>query len=330
MELKRIWLQNDKKLKLQWQTLLIDNELTPDSQVDYTVGIFEQEKLIGTGSLYGNILKCIAIDWSYQNANLLTPILQSLREKLLESGETHSFLYTKPATSEFFENLGFSKIIATEEIVFLEQGLPDFNDYLTSLKRNKQATKNNASIVMNANPFTNGHLYLITEAAKKCDTLYIFVLSENRSLFSNQTRLNLVREGVRHLDNVVVFETKEYMVSDATFPAYFLKDQAELAVAKVQAKLDARLFKENIAPWLSIKARYVGEEPFSEVTALYNQVMKEVFLPEITLVEIPRKELFGEAISATKVRKLIQEKDYRAIQSLVPKSTYEEIIKHNK
>lgn len=330
MELKRIWLQHDKKLKQQWQTLLLTNELTPDHQVDFTVGLFQQEKLVGTGSLSGNILKCIAIDSSYQSENLLTLILQTLREKLQESGKTHSFLYTKPETSDFFHRLGFAKIIATEKLVFMEQGLPDFNDYLRELKRNKQATKQNAAIVMNANPFTNGHLYLITEAAKKCDTLYVFVLSENCSLFSNHTRLDLVRAGVRHLDNVVVFETKEYLVSNATFPAYFLKDQAELEVAKVQAELDARLFKEMIAPWLSIKARYVGVEPFSAVTKLYNQVLEKVLFPEVAVVVIPRKKMFGEAISATKVRKLMQENDNQAIKSLVPKSTYEEIIKQNK
>ena len=50
------------------------------------------------------------------------------------------------------------------------------------------------------------------------------------------------------------------MVSSATFPSYFLKEKADLEVAKVQATLDATLFLENIVPTLQLTKRYVGQD----------------------------------------------------------------------
>lgn len=327
MNIRRIWLDRDQVKKQQWSAFLAAADLIPDDQLDYTIGIYDQEKLIGTGSIFQNILKCIAIDSSYQNENLLSKIVQALRERLQEIGYHHYFLYTKPQTSKLFHSLGFTEIAATEELVFMEQGFPNFEDYLTELKKYRTQTKHNAAIVMNANPFTNGHLYLVTEAAKTVETVYLFVLSEERSLFDAKTRFKLVKEGVRHLSNVVVLPTREYMVSSATFPSYFLKDQAKASIAQVQAVLDATLFKKKIASALSISTRFVGEEPFSEVTELYNQAMKKTFGAELKLVILPRKRIGEEEISATKVRTLMEQENYAAIKPLVPPTTFEEIIK---
>ncbi|ALS00183.1 [citrate [pro-3S]-lyase] ligase [Enterococcus silesiacus] len=327
MNIRRIWLDRDQVGKQQWSDFLIKADLIPDDQLDYTIGIYDQEKLIGTGSIFRNILKCLAIDTSYQNENLLSKIVQALRERLEEIGYQHYFLYTKPKNSKLFHSLGFTEIAATTELVFMEQGFPDFADYLTELKKQQRMTQNNAAIVMNANPFTNGHLYLVTEAAKWAETVYLFVLSEERSLFDAKTRFELVKEGVSHLSNVVVLPTREYMVSSATFPSYFLKDQAKASIAQVQAVLDATLFKEKIASTLSISARFVGEEPFSEVTEIYNQAMKKTFGSELKLVILPRKKIDEEAISATKVRALMEQGNYTAIKPLVPPKTFEEIMK---
>ncbi|WP_207696801.1 [citrate (Pro-3S)-lyase] ligase [Enterococcus sp. DIV0212c] len=327
MNIRRIWLDRDQMGKQQWADFLAAADLIPDDQLDYTIGIYDQEKLIGTGSIFRNILKCIAIDSSYQNENLLSQIVQALRERLQEIGYQHYFLYTKPKTSRLFRSLGFTEIAATTELVFMEQGFPDFEDYLAELKKHQRMTKQNAAIVMNANPFTNGHLYLVTEAVKCAETVYLFVLSEDRSLFDAKTRFELVKEGTSHLSNVVVLPTREYMVSSATFPSYFLKDQAKASIAQVQAVLDATLFKEKIASALSISTRFVGEEPFSEVTEIYNQAMKKTFGSELKLVILPRKRIGEEVVSATRVRKLLEQKDYAAIQPLVPPKTFEEILK---
>jgi [citrate (pro-3S)-lyase] ligase len=330
MRTKRLWLDRDPAAYKQWTELLKASDLVPDDQVDYTLGIYAEEVLVATGSIYHNILKCIAIDPTYQNENLLTQVVQELRVQLLESGFTHYFLYTKPAVCHLFQSLGFSEIIRTEDIAFMEQGGPDFNEYLKEITASKRNTLKNAAIVMNANPFTNGHLYLITQAAKKNETVYIFVVSEERSLFDTATRFRLVQEGVRHLTNVVVLPTREYIVSSATFPSYFLKDQAQEAVARVQATLDAVLFKKKIAPVLSITTRYVGEELLSPVTDIYNQAMKKEFSSDLHLTILPRKKLGQEVISASRVRALLNEQAYEAIRSLVPETTFTEIMKQKK
>ncbi|EOL45747.1 [citrate (pro-3S)-lyase] ligase [Enterococcus caccae] len=330
MNIRRIWLDRDFAAKQQWSDFLINADLIPDDQLDYTIGIYDQEKLIGTGSIFRNILKCIAIDSSYQNENLLSQIVQALRERLQETGYQHYFLYTKPKTSKLFRSLGFTEIAATAELVFMEQGFPDFEDYLVELKKHQQMTEQNAAIVMNANPFTNGHLYLVTEAAKCAQTVYLFVLSEERSLFDAKTRFKLVKEGVKHLSNVVVLPTREYMVSSATFPSYFLKNQAKENIARVQAELDATLFKEKIAPVLNITKRFVGEEPLSPVTNIYNQAMENVFSSALNLIILPRKKVDDEVISASRVRALMKEQAYEEIKSLVPNSTFKEIMNQKK
>ncbi|MGX7150434.1 [citrate (pro-3S)-lyase] ligase [Enterococcus ureasiticus] len=330
MNIRRIWLDRDQGGKKQWADFLTAADLIPDDQLDYTIGIYDKDQLVGTGSTFRNILKCVAIDLSYQNENLLSKIVQTLRERLQEIGYQHYFLYTKPETSKLFRSLGFTEIAATTELVFMEQGFPDFEDYLMELKKHQRMTKQNAAVVMNANPFTNGHLYLVTEAAKCAETVYLFVLSEEGSLFDAKTRFELVKEGISHLSNVVVLPTREYIVSSATFPSYFLKNQAKDNVAKVQAELDALLFKERIAPTLNIMTRFVGEEPLSPVTNIYNQAMKKVFSSSLNLIILPRKKANDEVISASRVRSLMKKQAYEEIKLLVPDSTFKEIMNQKK
>lgn len=110
------------------------------------------------------------------------------------------------------------------------------------------------------------------------------------------------------------------MISNATFPSYFLKD--ETSVITSHAKLDIAIFIE-IASALHIRARYVGEEPTSQVTGIYNQIMASE-LPKhgIECHIIPRKMINGQVISASTVRKAIHDKDLEKIRDLVPASTY--------
>jgi [citrate (pro-3S)-lyase] ligase len=201
-------------------------------------------------------------------------------------------------------------------------GKPNFSDYLRFLLEKKKIGEG-SGIVMNANPFTKGHQYLVETAAQHSQQVYVFVLSEDHSTFSTADRLAMVRQGVAHLGNVTVIPTDQYMVSSATFPAYFLKDKAELDIAKVQATLDARLFMERIAPLLEIRTRFVGDEPFSKVTEVYNQAMQEVFDDRLHLVILPRLTIDGEAISATKVRQAIKEKNEDVLLKFLPKTTYD-------
>lgn len=76
---------------------------------------------------------------------------------------------------------------------------------------------------------------------------------------------------------MVCHETGPYMISNATFPSYFLKDSD--TVIRSHAKLDIQVFL-RIAKALSVTDRFVGEEPFSQVTGIYNQWMAEERHPQ--------------------------------------------------
>ena len=177
------------------------------------------------------------------------------------------------------------------------------------------------SIVMNCNPFTLGHLHLIEYAAEQVDHLYIFVVEEDRSFFKFDDRIELVKAGTSHLENVKVLPSGQFIISATTFAEYFGKESLDCAA--IDPSLDVEIFGSQIAPCLNINVRFVGEEPLDPITAQYNQSMKEI-LPKygVELCEIPRKETNGEVISASRVRKCLEEKNWDEIRKLVPKTTY--------
>lgn len=326
---KRLWLKKDPEAFKKWQELMLAANLSPNATVEYTVGIFDGEELIASGSFEKNIIKCIAVKKTHRSENLLPQLMTQLMRELRERKWQHFFVYTKPDNREIFSSLGFIEVIATNQVLLLEQGSPLFSDYRKLLLKKKKAGPA-SGIVMNADPFTKGHLHLIETAAKQSKQVYVFVLSEDCSTFSAADRMAMVKLGCEHLRNVTILPTNDYLVSSATFPNYFLKERARLEVARTQAVLDATLFKEKIAPLLEINTRFVGEEPFSEVTEVYNQSMKAVFDSEITLVILPRIAASGKVISATKVREAIKKNDEKTLHEFLPNTTYDYLNIHNK
>lgn len=325
-EVRRIWINRDKHMYTLWKDLIQKAGLSPDEEVDYTVGVFIGEKLVATGSYQENILKCLVVCKKYQSENFLTKLVVHLLGELQMKGITHTFVYTKPENKAIFYSLGFREILSTETVLFMEQGTPNLSSYLSMLSKLNHS-ENASAIVMNANPFTKGHLFLVQQAAKVSSHVYVFVLSENRSEFSFTDRLAMVKAGVSQIANVTVVPTENYIVSSLTFPTYFLKDQAPLELARIQAKIDALLFKEKIAPRLSITKRFVGEEPYSEVTEVYNQAMKEVFNNEIDLIVLPRLAIEGNIVSATKVREALKQKNQALLKQFLPESSYDYLKK---
>ncbi|MPM42086.1 [Citrate [pro-3S]-lyase] ligase [bioreactor metagenome] len=93
---------------------------------------------------------------------------------------------------------------------------------------------------------------------------------------------------------------------------------------EAHARLDLEVYKTYIIPALGITSRYVGEEPYCEVTKTYNSIMKQSLeVAGIQCEIVPRLEVKNEAISASKVRRLIINGNIEEIKSIVPKSTYE-------
>ncbi|VTS14246.1 [citrate (pro-3S)-lyase] ligase [Streptococcus pseudoporcinus] len=303
--------------------LLEDAGIKRDQNLDYTCGIFEEDgTLIATGSLFANSLRCFAICKRYSGDALLNTLVTHLINVQFERGNTHLFVYTKPDTSKFFKALGFYTITEIPNMVtFMENRKSGFADYLKRLKKESEPSKESAAIVMNANPFTLGHLSLVEKAAAENKQVHLFMVSEDSSLIPFAVRKELIMAGTAHLDNISYHETGPYIISQATFPSYFQKDQEHIIIS--QAKLDTNIFVA-IAQELGITRRYVGEEPTSFVTNLYNKTMqKQLPANSIIYTMSPRKELNGQIISASTVRQFIKDGKLELIKDLVPKTTFD-------
>lgn len=176
------------------------------------------------------------------------------------------------------------------------------------------------SIVMNCNPFTYGHRYLIEQALETVDFLIIFVVEEDSSLFSFNERFAMVYKGTADLNNVMVVPSGPFILSRTTFPEYFMK--AEDKDLDKNIENDVKLFAEKIAGYLNIRYRFAGEEPEDIVTNKYNMCMKKI-LPKngIKFVEIPRKKVNGQYISASLVRQCLERYDLEGLSKLIPDST---------
>ena len=304
------------------RALLEKEGLRMDANIDYTCAVLdESHQVIATGSCYANTLRCFAVESSHQGKGLLNIVLTHLMGVQQERGNSSVFLYTKGASAPFFSSLGFYEIArVSDTIVFLENRRWGFDDYLKKLKaETKDVHGTAAAIILNANPFTFGHLYLVEHAAAENDLLHVFVVSEDVSLFPYAVRDRLVREGTAHLKNLVYHATGPYMISQATFPSYFQKD--EDTAIRSHAQLDIAVFS-RIAQALFITRRYVGEEQKSHVTRLYNEIMLHD-LPRagIECRVIPRKESEGAPISASTVRRAIQSGNTDVLPALVPPTT---------
>ena len=311
---------SDKRMLAQVDALLVENGITRDANLDYICAMVDEEnRVIATGSCFGATLRCFAVSQQHQGEGLLNEVVSHLMEYQMARGYTHLFLYTKIKSAKFFQSLGFYEIARVDgTLVFMENRRNGFPSYLSWLEKTARPGVSGA-IVMNANPFTLGHQYLVETAAGRCDTLHLFLLSEDASLVPFGVRKQLVQAGTAHLKNVVLHDSGPYIISNATFPSYFLKDDA--AVIQGHAKLDLAIFV-RIAWALGVTVRFVGEEPTSQVTGLYNEIMAAQ-LPEngIDCVILPRKQALGKAISASTVRAALQAGDWQTLSQLVPQTT---------
>lgn len=183
------------------------------------------------------------------------------------------------------------------------------------------------SIVMNCNPMTNGHLYLIDAARKMVDLLYIFIVEEDKSDFKFRDRLTLVKNETSQMENVAVVPSGKYVLSFMTMPLYFHKQEKRQAL--LDASNDLRLFGNYIAPELGITMRFVGEEPIDMVTRQYNEAMKNMLpMYGVSVTEIPRLQQDGKIVSASMVRDYLKEGNMEQIKNIVPQGVYEYLCKN--
>ena len=310
---------NETKFNI-WSSFLKKCGLEPDLSVSQTVLLWDGETLIATGSRQDNLLKCIAVDESRQGEGHTATIITSLRKEAFNEGYNHLFLYTKPENKTMFSSLFFYPVAQTDKVLLMENRKDGIKSFLNILFK-KQSSGIIGSCIMNCNPFTLGHRYLIETAARECDLLYVFVVSEDKSFFSFDDRFQMVKLGTSDIPNVIVNPTGPYLISSTTFPTYFLKERER--ISEFQCLLDIEIFSKYFAPKFNITRRYVGTEPISPMTNQYNKALKE-HLPKqgIELKELSRLELNKTPVSASFVRSLIEKKDTETIKTLVPDTTF--------
>lgn len=307
------------KLKAFLHTCALDY----DEGIDFSCTLEEDGEIIAAGSLDGATLKCIAVSPLHQGEDLTARLITELRREAFSRGHDRLMLFTKPSNQMMFRPFGFYPVIRTADCLLMENRQNGIAEHLSAIERKNPGRI--GAIIANCNPFTLGHRYLIETAAAQCDWLYVFILSEEKSAFSPQVRMELAKAACTNLKNVSFHPTGPYMVSSATFPSYFIKDKAR--INDVFCDLDIRIFGEKIAPALGITRRFVGTEPNCPVTAFYNEQLK-ARLPQygIELFEIPRREIGGGAVSASRVRALYDEGKLEEIRPLVPETTYEYLV----
>ena len=286
--------------------------------VDESYIIQDNDKIIATCSKYHNVLKCFAIDDNYQSMGITNQLISYMLQVCFNQKIEDIFIFTKVVNAKIFKSLNFDEVYFNKTISLLHYGPTTLDKVISSIPKYEGI---NGAIVMNANPFTLGHQYLVEYASSKVDHLYVFVVEEDVSFFSYKDRFELVKEGCKDFNNVIVLPSSIYMISSATFPTYFLKD--EKIVVDEHARMDATIFAKYFAKALNISCRFVGEEPLDITTKMYNDVMSDVLSKfGITLEIIKRKEFNEQVISASLVRKYYQEGKIEEIKNLVPESTY--------
>ncbi len=271
----------------------------------------DSDEILAGGGLAGDVIKCVAVSEAARGEGLMNALVSRLVSIATEEGYTCVKAFTKPENVGIFKDLGFSLLARAGKAVLMEcgcGGISEYSRYLSSLARPGR----NGAIVMNANPFTKGHRYLVEQAAAQVDNLYVIPVREERSRFPYAERKAMIEAGCAGLGNVTVCEGSGYAISAATFPTYFLKKLDD--AAPTQMELDLDLFAHHIAAPLGVGVRFVGSEPLDALTRRYNGMMASVFAssasdgrPAVEVVEIPRLEQDGKPLNATDVRQALDE-----------------------
>lgn len=328
------------------ESFLAANGLRFDPVDTYLAAVAPDGNIVAGAGLAGDVIKCVAVSEAGRNGGWAGKLVSELLSIATTQGIDNVKVFTKPKNRDIFSGLGFSIIGEAPDALAMEHNPAarrSYTRYLKSVAESAEAqtleaghtlqtgelTQGLGIIIMNANPFTCGHRYLVKQAARQVSHLFVMVVSEDRSVFASNERKDMVRLGCADIANVTVCETQHYAISSTTFPTYFLKDLTQ--AADTQMRLDLDVFCNIIAPTLGITKRFVGSEPTDALTARYNQLMHEFLPPRgIDVIEIQRLETAfpGTAISASRVRRSITEGRLSDIVGEVPPTTLAYCLAH--
>lgn len=307
-----------EEIKAYLKTNNVDYDLP-----DKTFVIRDKGQIIATGSAEGNILKYFFSKDEYQGQGLMGIIYNSLLNHLLESGYNSFFVFTTPCNKAIFQSLGLKEVLSTGRVSLFEGGFYNYQKWIKGVQSSiKSKNGIRGAMVVNCNPMTLGHKYLIETALKKVDDLLVFVVEEDSSIFPFKDRFNIVKDELKDYKNITVIKGGPYIISQGTFPTYFIKKKDEML--DIYTELDGSIFAERIAKDLEIDIRFFGEEPIDLVTLNYNNTLKKILEDSSISVEIiKRKQLNNTIISASYVRGLLKDNNIEDAYKFLPKATIE-------
>ena len=282
----------------------------------YTIQGADGKILAGAG-LAGDIIKCVAVDSAERASGLTVPLISRVVSEAASRGLTALKVFTKPEYEQVFESLGFHTIASAPLAVLMEngRGLEEYCERLRSFRTYGSC----GLVVINANPFTLGHKYLLDTAAARVDRLFVIPVGEEGQQFSYDERRRMISKAAP--GGAEVLDASSYQISAATFPNYFIKEWSE--ISETQIRLDLDLFGRHIAPALRVLVRFIGSEPEDTLTARYNALMSKI-LPQygVSVMEIPRLETDGAPVSASRVRSALNGGSLSSAAALTPSSSH--------
>lgn len=275
------------------------------TRCDMTCVVRKDGGIIATGSVEGNTFKYFYVDEPFQGQGVIRVIYDALLSHVLRQGYVSYFGFTTPDNIPVFEALGLSLVYQTKEACLLEGGFGSYDKWIARIRKKLPAKKGKrGAAVMNCNPMTKGHLYLVEEARKEVDELLVFVLQEDSSMFPFEDRYRIVKDELRAYDNVHVIMGGPYIISKATFPTYFIKKKDNML--DIYTALDGGLFIDKIAKDLEIDVRFFGSEPKDIVTEQYTRMLQKMVSDSpIEMRIFSRFEVEDEPVSASAVRDLL-------------------------
>ena len=295
--------------------------------VEVFVLFHADRKLIACAGLECNVVKDVAILPDCRGAAIGLKLLTEIINLATSRGYSHLFLYTAPENVEFFASCGFYLLAEAPGYVSPDGEYPDRRPQLLpqacptpqAWRENRRGGDERQSV--------HPRPPLPRRAERGAmRLLHVFVVREDVSFFPYADRFPLVKQGVEGIERVTVHEGSEYMVSRATFSAYFFKEKG--IVGDCFTAIDLLMFRNHIAPALGVTHRFVGTEPFCATTRKYNEDMK-YWLAQAPaegcphgVVEFERRLCEGRPISASEVRSCLKVGDFATIAKLVPASTF--------
>lgn len=305
--------------KLRVKEFLLKFNLHIDD-VDLSIYAEDNNEIVGTVSHKNNIIKCLAVEPSYQSDNLATTLVNEIIQKLRLINIFDYQVFTKPMYEKIFLSLGFKKIVSDDLVIMLEGGTSSIKAEIEKMRNQAEFSigpinenSDLACVILNANPMTIGHEYLVEKASKNHDQVIVFVVEEDKSEFSFEERMSLVYLACKPFDNVVVLPSSKYIVSSLTFPSYFLDaDQIDEEIASI----DALIFRDYFCKYLFIKKRYVGSEPNKNKMNNYNMWLKKILEDKLEIVD--RLKINDKVVSASNVRRLLSEGKIEEALEFIP------------